>query len=215
MITFPTLTCIDDFFDDPDSVRDYALSCTFYKVYGIYPGVRTDPLHLVNPTFYESVVKKIKNIFYQNINENADFELKMYFQQMFKFSKEITDPINVGWSHIDRPAKSAGLVYLNKSIKNIDSGTIICDQKDFQRKKPYDFFYRNAFYGNEDLISDKKFMKEYKKSIISHNEHFDDSVIIKNKYNRFIFYGGDTWHREQNVSIDTNENRLTLVMFLK
>jgi hypothetical protein len=213
MILFPTLTCIDGFFEDPDLVREYALSCNFSKVHGIYPGVRTEPLDIINPNFYKKVVDKVKHIFFENTNINVNFEMQMYFQQMFKFSKKISNPINSGWSHVDRPSKAAGLVYLN-NVNNIDSGTIICDQKDSQRKKPYDFFYRNTFYENKELEHDKNFMNQYKKSIIEHNQNFDDSIIIKNKYNRFIFYGGNTYHREQNVSIGIDENRLTLVMFL-
>jgi hypothetical protein len=213
MILFPTLTCVDNFFDDPDSVRDYALSCTFHKISGNYPGIRTDPLHIVNPSFYELVTKKITSIFCENTSNSEDFVIQMHFQQMFKHSEDINDSANCGWSHLDGKYRSAGLVYLN-NVSNIDSGTIICDQKDPERKKPYDFFYRDALYQNKELLNNEEFMDQYKKNIVNHNENFDDSIIIKNKYNRFIFYSGNVWHREQNVSIDINENRLTLVMFL-
>jgi hypothetical protein len=214
MVLFPTLTCVDNFFEDPDSVRNYALSCNFSKIPGNYPGIRTNPLHIIDPNFYESVIQKIKSILYKN-TENNNIKIRMYFQKMFKHSEDINNPANNGWSHIDDGSTAAGLVYLNNNVKNIDSGTIICDQKDIERKKPYDYFYRDILYKKPELLNDKDFMDQYEKNIIKHNENFDDSIIVKNKYNRFIFYTKETWHRQQNISINSNEDRLTLVMFLE
>ena len=46
---FPIL-CQDDFFDNPDEIREYALSLDYKSdENGHWPGVRTRPLHEINP----------------------------------------------------------------------------------------------------------------------------------------------------------------------
>ena len=54
MSLIPT-SCVDDFYEDPDSIREYALSLDYKKQKGNYPGVRTKDLSSINKDF--SVIK--------------------------------------------------------------------------------------------------------------------------------------------------------------
>ena len=50
MSLIPT-SCVDDFYEDPDSIREYALSLDYKKEKGNYPGVRTKDLSYINKDF--------------------------------------------------------------------------------------------------------------------------------------------------------------------
>ena len=54
-------SCVDNFWDDPDSIRDYALSLDYKSPdeNTYFPGLRTDCLSTVDNNYYESSVKKL------------------------------------------------------------------------------------------------------------------------------------------------------------
>ena len=59
---FPIL-CQDDFFDNPDEIREYALSLDYKSdENGHWPGVRTRPLHEINPKLATEVLVKVFSI---------------------------------------------------------------------------------------------------------------------------------------------------------
>ncbi len=48
------LTIVDKFFDNPDSIRKWALSLPYYTdELGRWPGARTKALHEINPDFVD------------------------------------------------------------------------------------------------------------------------------------------------------------------
>ena len=61
---FPT-TCIDNFYKDPDGVRNFALSLEYNDNAGNFPGVRTDNLKNIDEQFYKQSVNKLLSLFFQ------------------------------------------------------------------------------------------------------------------------------------------------------
>ena len=78
MKNFP-ITCYDNFYDNPDQVREFALSLDHTKVSGFFPGSRTQPLstfdkestvneaELVYETFNNTTFKSSKKSIKENL----------------------------------------------------------------------------------------------------------------------------------------------------
>ena len=59
---FPT-TCIDNFYKDPDGIRNFALSLNYNDNSGNFPGLRTDNLNKIDAQFYKQSVNKLLSLF--------------------------------------------------------------------------------------------------------------------------------------------------------
>jgi hypothetical protein len=120
---------VDDFFNNPDEVRNMALSLPYYKcgnekVHGMFPGYRTELLHIVNPTYYQLFCEKLLALYFGPL-ENYDFKIDTCFQ---KINSNLYNGIDSSWIHRDGNVLIAGVIYLNKSnLKNI--GTTIYTPK--------------------------------------------------------------------------------------
>ena len=62
-IKFPTMV-VDNFLDDPMGVREFALTLP-YKEGPNYPGVRSELLNNISPSFHKNLVRRILKIFYK------------------------------------------------------------------------------------------------------------------------------------------------------
>ena len=59
MIKYP-LTCIDNFFENPSSIVNYANTLSYEAdEEGRWPGYRSQPLHIINPDFFFLYLYKI------------------------------------------------------------------------------------------------------------------------------------------------------------
>ena len=65
-IHFP-ITVVDDFFEYPDEVREFALQQEYFlDVENRWPGKRTKPLHEINFSLFNSTVNKVIYLFYNS-----------------------------------------------------------------------------------------------------------------------------------------------------
>jgi hypothetical protein len=111
----------DNFFENPDSIREFALSQKYYTKenhpygIGVFPGYRTDYFDNLNLEFLNYTNKKLliylsklENI--KNLNEKyTKFNLQLSFSYTFKdaYSFRHTDKITPGYK-----VRYGGLVYL-------------------------------------------------------------------------------------------------------
>ena len=58
MSTFP-ITCLDNFYKDPDKIREFALSCEYKKPSGNYPGLRTEQIKFIDAEFFNNFCFKL------------------------------------------------------------------------------------------------------------------------------------------------------------
>ena len=216
MKNFP-ITCYDDFYENPDQVREFALSLEYTKVSGFFPGSRTQPLSTIDKDFCEFSCQRVLSIFgdYSETCDPNNYRALTQFQKTSRFSSDSDDPVNMGWIHEDIKADLAAVIYLDPN-PNIDSGTTMYtltdnnfgkDEISEQMKKVrYDVFMSTTTC---DIDSGK----HYEKSLIDNNKQFEKTLEIKNCYNRAIMYNGDQFHAQSSI-YNKFDFRLTQIFFV-
>ena len=74
---YPTII-IDNFFTDPDEVRNIGLQLPKLDNYDLYPGVRTKPLHETRPDFFNWSTNKIASAMFQHQPHDHKIEFNAY-----------------------------------------------------------------------------------------------------------------------------------------
>ena len=111
---------VDNFFDDPDAVRKFALTLDYQprQPHQFFEGIRSKPLHEINIDFYNEVCSKIILEYYGHAN--YEYEGPIYFHQTREQDKEdsqwLKDKV-----HQDK-AVTAGIIFLSPDAP-MDCGT--------------------------------------------------------------------------------------------
>ena len=130
MRNFP-IQIVDNFFDDPDDVVQFANSLKYKKdPKGSFPGKRSDFLHTIDKTFFNTVFAKILALSFDYKFHNISWDnVQLNFQKTTpRDYKNKNNLINTGLIHQDGNLPLVGLVYLTKNA-DLDSGTSIFSQK--------------------------------------------------------------------------------------
>ena len=203
-------TCVDNFFDNPDEVRNYGLSLTYPEAPGHYPGKRSAHLRDINPEFYHAFCKRLFSLFFVDTPEDYDVELK--FQLIEHQHPEKNSIKNTGWIHVDQNASFAGLIYLNQN-PDLDTGTAIYKRinevessKESFEKYKLQMESKNRFFLNKEDM-------EYDKHLAEHNSDYVETLRFNNVYNRLICFESSQYHAATNLFV-SGEPRLTLVYFV-
>jgi hypothetical protein len=210
-MNFPTV-CVDNFFNDPDKVRNMALSLPFYKcggegVTGIWPGYRTEALHKVVPDYLQKFSEKIMKIFFNNHNDFT-WTIETHFQRI---NSNFFNGIDSGWIHIDDNTVLAGVVYLNPIIdKNNGTSIFIPKDKNILPSLEKYFEYKKEMYTNFKNENAKLYEEMRKEN----NDLFEKTIEFYNIYNRLVAYDMH-WHMENGFKMPKDEDRLTQVFFIK
>ncbi len=199
------LTVVDKFFEDPDSIREWALSLPYYTdEKGRWPGGRTQALHEINPEFVDYFSKKFFSLFFNFELEKVNWAMDMCFHQIDK-------SYGSGWIHQDESVRLAGIIYLTPNA-NPKSGTSLYSRKSeavFAKNKKEALMSKVDFYTTGNTTVDQA--EPYRKHIES---EFIETANISNIYNRLVAYDGHL-HHAANEYLDEKENtRLTLVFFV-
>jgi len=193
-VKFPT-TIINNFLDDPMGVREFALTLP-YKEGPNYPGVRSDLLKNISPSFDHEVVNRFLKVFYNLKGKRYYWNCDVVFQRINKGNAPR------GWIHRD-PGTVTCVLYLNPE-ENKESGTIIYEPKNPVLLDPF----KNRNTKHLSIEEREPFRKE-------HQEQFEETVILKNKFNRLIAFDGQMYHSANDlIRSDSEGDRLTMVMFL-
>jgi hypothetical protein len=194
----PTIV-IDNFFETPNQVREWALSLNFYKGNrGNWPGYRTDLVHLLDENFHELVCRKI--IKHTSFNNFKQFDIS------FSLCNESWES---GWIHTDpKEFNVVGLVYLSPNPPtDKEYGTIIYDT-------PTNYMPTNELF--VDDVNQEDPNKRQTAARLTHNSNFTASQTIENRFNRCLIFDARQWHSGGNFfgSPDNKrEQRLTMVFF--
>lgn len=181
------VTIVDNFYDDPIAVREFALSLEYEPdPYNLWPGVRSKPLHEVDLSFFRFTIERYLSIFYAP-SQIQGWQAKAHFQKVSSKSEK-------GWVHRD-PQMSSGIIYLTPGASPT-SGTSIYTPKNV------------GHYGGDP--DNKQILPASERD--AHNAMFDESIIVKNKFNRMVSFDGHMWH---GVNEFPDEERLTLVFFIE
>tara|TARA_B100001996_G_C18492944_1_gene528361 strand:- start:64 stop:753 length:690 start_codon:yes stop_codon:yes gene_type:complete len=209
MKSFP-VTCYDDFYDDPDSVREFALGLKYSRSSGFYPGVRTPCLSTINSKFYEFSYHRILSLFgdYSKTCDPDNYRVLTQFQKISRFSSDPDDPANMGWIHLDTKADLAAVVYLDPD-PDLDNGTCIY-RKDRELPPSESIDPDNL----PNCMKGYQVDDEFRKLIVANNNQYTKTMEVKNVYNRMILYSGE-FHGASNYYMQNEEDfRLTQVFFI-
>lgn len=205
--------CVDNFFDDPDFIREFALSLPMQPdPNGAWPGSRTDFLHNIDREFWQSLMLKALSSYYDLKYSNIVWDdSKVSFQLIPPWDGNKNDPTNVGWIHKDLGDDLAGLIYLTPDA-DPDSGTSLFNLKPEWEHIHLDYNRQPAKHMWQ--LGDKISREEYIKELEEHNNKFYEKTRFQNIYNRLIMYDSSEYHRANNFYTGNND-RLTCVFFLK
>jgi hypothetical protein len=212
-VLFPSV-CIDNFYQDPTAVRNFALSQTFDgpdNTIGNYPGARSDMIYEINPQFFNNFCNRLLSTFFDlSLCSRFKWNIESYFQLIHPYS----DPdLNKAWVHNDDEAIFGGLIYLDPDA-DPNTGTSI-GEIDFSKVDPAQYAdnqeIRKNFYTGQ-LTSPEDFA-EYKRRINLNNDCYTITAEFKNKFNRLVCFDGNQAHK---ASLGNGTKpRLTQVFFVK
>ena len=178
-------TVVDNFYTDPDSVRDFALNQEF-NVSGNYPGLRTSPCTNAGG-YIDNIKKRFESIIGKKITYFPLDKYNTAFQYTTKESKT--------WIHHDEMSYAA-VIYLTPNAP-LDSGTAI---------------YRHRLTGimRHELDCPVDFNKF---QLVE--EDWDIVAESKNIYNRLVIYDSMYYHRSviPGFGKDKHDGRLFQTFF--
>lgn len=196
------VTIIDNFFENPDNIRDFALSQDFSRKDNCgWPGIRSPMLLDIDSNFYKDVMSKILSVYFNIPGDSIAVNFQAFFQS-------INESFEEGWCHVDNGVTMAGVVYLTPEAP-VEAGTSIYSDP----SKEIDF----SVCENKLLFYDGKIqnLDTYRKIRNEFNSNFTKIVDVGNLYNRLVMYPGDCFHRENKFFGSTiDDSRLTLVFFV-
>lgn len=197
----PTIV-IDDFFESPHTVREFALNQDFFKGdRGTWPGIRTEFLEKLGGDVLEILIFKI-------LKNYPQFQRFEKFESTFQL---INENYISGWMHDDAPDLNlAGFVYLSPNPP-INTGTTFYADNDVVLDKFLPAFMDDVCRPPEDppRVELQKYKQDQKSS-------FFPTITVDNVFNRCVIFDPRTWHCADNFFGTTKEDtRLTLVFFAR
>jgi Family of unknown function (DUF6445) len=205
------LTVVDNFFEDPDKIREYALSLEYAKGKGNWPGERTNFLEKIDMPMAKKIAEQIISLFVDLRVHEIGWDIESQFQL-------ISSDYEFGLIHNDLSVEKwdiAGVVYLNPDAP-LDAGTSIhrinpnidVSTLDFNLDELYDL--KHKFYlGENDGTRYKELRNIY-------NNTFEKTVGVSNVYNRLVAYSTNEFHQADKYFGNTkDDSRLTFVFFAK
>lgn len=197
------LTVLDDFFEDPYSVRNYGLAqSSTADDQGRWPGTRTHNLSDLNWPLFDHTCRRIASLFYRirNTDEQTMWQATGGFQL-------VDSSYTHGWVHHDATQELfTAIIYLTPGA-SATTGTSVYERNDITKPIPASLeqHKRASILGN---LSDSE-ANTYRTELAA---HYTESIRINNKFNRLLVFDSHLYHaaNEFLTSVDT---RLTLTLF--
>jgi hypothetical protein len=196
------LTVVDNFLDNPNSIKKWALSLEYKsEPSGEWPGKRSEPLHLIHPYFYNNICKKVFSLFFEKTN-NLNYQVNLHFQLIENYQGK-------GWIHQD-PNIFTFIIYLHESNPQIDCGTTLWSLNPNlihpinSEKDVFIEDQRLSHHKNENYSLEHQ-EKQYR--------NYTKEISIRDKYNRLIAFSSDHFH-SANYLNNKLSSRLTLIGFV-
>ena len=215
-MNFPSLQ-VNDFFDKPDHIRDYAESLTYEKPDGNYPGLRAKPKNQFDFNLFEDINFKIIRLLYpdyqmfQSVGWNATSSFqKIKYEDIEAHILNKEHP-GKGWIHNDHESKFTSIIYLSK---HDDCGTALYSSKNshmsnFNSVRANPNFKNDYYHKNPNLKLD-----EYYKDLNEHLNTFKLECLFNSSYNKMIGFDGSNPHGAI-YNLKPREERLMYISFFE
>lgn len=176
---------IDDFYNNPDEVRNFALSQNF-DVTGNWPGIRTKSF--INDSTKETIQKILQPI----AGNVTDWGIGDGFTGSFQF----TTAKDRSWIHTDPHNTWAGVCYLTPDAP-VSGGTGL-----YKRKKTNSMTQIEP----DEMLFGTEAQDFTKWELVD---------TIGNRYNRLVLYRGDIWHCSKDYfGTNQEDGRLFQLFFI-
>jgi hypothetical protein len=206
MQNYPSVV-MDNFYNNADEIRQYALSQKFFHAENsVHPGKRTKSLFDIDKEFNSFCIGKFLSLFYDLDHTEIKWNAETRFQLIEPYHNDPNHILNKSFIHTDGNCLIAGVVYLNPE-PNCDSGTSFYTPNKSLGLIDTNNAIRKIYYNNR--TQEEQYIKE-----LEHNhKNFNETVIVKNVYNRIVAYDSNVFHTSTSVHAG-NEPRLTQVFFI-
>jgi hypothetical protein len=201
-MNFYPVTVVDNFYENPDEIRKFALSQTYKHCFEIkdfpytFPGSRTEDLSIIHPELFQKFCHKLTSLFH-----NFDHDVLRW--QMTTCFQSVTKNFERGVIHHDANTAFAAVLYLNPNPQKNSGTTLYKAGKLFDQQK-----YELALSANDERF------KKNQPVDTSYHDMFDEIVTVENIYNTLIIYEGHHHHSANEFFGDTLDNsRLAQVFF--
>lgn len=195
------LTVFDNFLDNPDMMRELALSLPYYKdPEGKWPGLRSESLHLIDNDIFDLLSKKFFSMFFDI--ETIGWKLDARFQ---KVGKEYGS----GWAHTDVGPIITGIIYLDPRPQP-NSGTIILEKNHLRSNGRINYRQEDKvkFYQGEISLEEAELARQ------RNNNSFSAGITVQSKYNRLLAFDSHLVHTADEFYGEDDKERLTLTFFV-
>jgi hypothetical protein len=186
MNLIPNFLVYDNFYNNVDAVREYALSLPF-TVTGNFPGARTTAMSGAN---FDNCRSMIEQLMYRKIN---------FWPSEYNTSFQFTTQDATTWIHHDE-TMWAGVLYLTPDAP-ADSGTAI------YRNNETGIFCWDTANASTDYNNDSALISDYTR--------WTPTIQAANVYNRLIIYRGELYHSSVLAGFGNNQfdGRLSQTFF--
>ena len=189
---------IDDFYDNPDSVREFALSQEFRDTPG-YPGMRTG----ASGGLHNPILKKyFESIFNTSIDNN-------HWNNQGFGGFQLNGVEDTPWVHDDSEngVIFSALIYLNKDFPDYECGTNFYFHRRSGKKSCIGIDYNLDLY--DDINNTQRCLDNYKTAWVKYDK-------VEYRYNRMVIFNSKLFHRVANYfgSNNIHDMRLMQVFFL-
>lgn len=208
MKKIPNVIVTDGFFEDPEEVRELAMSLPYSRPARTnYPGERTSDLSVVVPAHFAMWKEKFMDLF--SGVHNGDWAFSTQFQRI---ATDLDDPeANEGWIHNDPGEDIGGVIYLNPCA-DPDAGTSFMRPK--ESTNPHmnsNLRFRNDYYGGRNAITTEEFVR----AKAFNNAKYETDMAVSNQYNRMVAFDCKKPHKQTTFGSSRNAYRLTQVFFAR
>jgi hypothetical protein len=197
---FPVV-CVDGFYDDPVAIKRFAEEQNYARdPSGRWQGERTDPIDQLSQDLFSEFCEKLFSIYFDLNYTYVEWVVTTKFHRI--------DPCGYqkSWIHADDEVCSiAGVIYLDED-QDPNAGTKIYTPKNNLNLDDFDKWNekKSAFILNGDETG-------YEESLNNQHSFFDESVSVKNSFNRLVSYESNQYHAPV---LSTTKPRLTQVFFV-
>jgi hypothetical protein len=198
------VTIIENFYDDPDAIREFALKQEYTYCDGrgdieyVYPGGRSKDIFDLDAALQKKICNKMISVFHNSEHDVMQWAISTNFQS-------VTEEYKEGVIHTDQNTIFAGVLYLSPDAP-LNSGTSLYRTgPNFDKKA-----YKAALADN-----DKSFRAGNHVIDTGHHAMFEEIVRVNNVYNTLILYEGRHFHSANDFYGKTvADSRLTQVFFV-
>jgi hypothetical protein len=197
-------TIVDNFLEDPDSIREYALKQEYTAdPEGNWPGTRSPLLSEINPSLANHVTRRIMALFWDVKNTEVFWESYGGFQL-------VKQEFQQGWVHQDNGDLIIAIIYLTP---NADPATGTSLYRRNNIVEPIDPQWgRDKCWGN---TTNNWTSERYKTSRELNNSRYTETLRVANVYNRLFVTDSSQYHGVPAYETGLAEERLTMTFFFR